>query len=246
MKARQKLVNEAKPKLLIEGRVLLDEWLGQMGMALGAVPEVEDPDARKYWGIALAGNLLWALSSAMAPELRIAMIATSIVGAAVGSGVVEKLANEPKSSGKEIVMRRLDEARNNMESALPGLVIEALVTIAESDVGDAPAQTKILWGIIFPGIAFEKRFTEMGDVALKEINGALVNFMDQYEAWRDLIQKIVTEDIFERHEFSSRDEIEKQHPFTPNLKFGVPRATTKNFIYNYIKLGASRKKAENQ
>jgi hypothetical protein len=129
---------------------------------LGATAEPDDPDfasesgvmAKAAFGIALAGNLVWAATCLMPPVAAVAIAAMSFGGAAVGSGAVPMIGGgePPKStqpSFKLAAAAALAQARDRLSQAGKGVVKDVADDCAAGNVSDIEEQKQRLWAKLF-------------------------------------------------------------------------------------------------
>lgn len=116
-----------------------------------------DDDAEKFFFLALAGNLVWAASTFVAPEAVIAIRLMSVAGATVGSGTIEKLAAEdvPVKDFRSKVTSSLGRAYRSLLDNRPALTT-ALQEIYvhngltnRNDAVQAEKRRKLAWGYLF-------------------------------------------------------------------------------------------------
>jgi hypothetical protein len=134
-------------------------WYTANTGALAATAEPEDPDfvsatgahAKLAFGIALAGNLVWA-ATCLTPAGP-AAVAMSFGGAAVGSGVIPIVAGgEPKSSQpsfKPIVAGALAKGRDQIAQASRNAVKAVADECATAKISDIEEQKKRLWAKVY-------------------------------------------------------------------------------------------------
>jgi Domain of unknown function (DUF4157) len=235
--AEQKVSDEVMERLWGIGIRFLDEWFSAMSAGVDSLPEPEDPEAETYWFIALAGNLAWAVTSLMAAEL---VVPISVLGAAVGSGSIQKLLGESAPPAKPFLIASLAKARDAMEKTLKPKIIDADLEILDEKITDKSRQEQVLWSKMFL-VPYEKKFESMVAIAVKHAMAAFSDFMSQYKVWKDEIWALVVKDrqismpkgpLGEPGESAARAgyllrpttggeraAAEKQHPFNPRLKF---------------------------
>jgi hypothetical protein len=171
-------------RLMVEGQRLLDEWFAAMSAGTLAIPEPEDTEASKYWWIALSGNMAWAATSLLAPELRSVVILVSFAGAAVGSGVAQKVAYYSPPFGRPILITQLAKARDRMEKKLEPLVGEVSMMCVRQGIYNKESQNDELWRQLFPTVPYKSKYELFVKNAIESATAALQDFMSQYQAWR--------------------------------------------------------------
>ena len=223
-------------------------WLAAAVAALEGAPEPKDPESKRNFWVALAGNLLWAATSLVAPECLFAIRIMSFSGAAVGSGI---LSQEPEQapSGRETVSQLLTTTRDLMITTAGPWLDRSVAECISRQVTDREEQREVLWRNLFktPYNESEPIRAEMS-VKVKE---ALRQFLAQWHAWKDAIQKEAEDrgytsglppDVYGIPEFVAEYRkdpkrawmlvqdpvsrvaalslaLEKERPFTPNLTF---------------------------
>jgi hypothetical protein len=219
----------------------LNEWVYWVNEGVADVPDPEEKESTKYWIIALAGNLLWAATSLLAPELIIGKMieeaatralvtaGVSFVGAAVGSGLVEKGdkliskgATPPK--GKKIIHDRLAETRGAMGASLIPLTESAARECAWELITDVKRQNVVLWHTMFPYVTYDTRFADIKNASFTQAASALDDFQEQYDKWKDwhdhLVSQLGRDSPIDPETLASIiDQEIKMHPFTPTLHF---------------------------
>jgi hypothetical protein len=232
--AMQKQSDEIAERLQGVGKRFLDEWFSAMSGGANSIPEPADPEAGLYWDIALAGNLAWAATGLLAPEL---VVPVSFAGAAIGSGAVQKSFAISPPAGKPHVISSLAQARDLMEPNLKSKVTEAVADILQKKITNKDLQDQILWNELF-FVPYDKKFQVMVATAQKRTEAALSDFMSQYKAWRKEIDELVRNErtpsywmggpesamglavyLLAPPHTGESTEIEKKHPFKPKLKF---------------------------
>jgi hypothetical protein len=182
----------------------IGEWAGIIKAAVNSIDNPEDPDASFWWGVALAGNLLWALS-ALTPVMWpvdaaiAALVATSIAlpGAAVGSGAAQKLFGGPSPpSAKEVLIPHIAKIHDMVLAQVhaSGTVGEAALVCVEQKTSDLTKQDETLFRRMFPAdipfAGYDKAITEM---AQAKTHAAFNDFMAQWKAWNKLVNRVYRE-----------------------------------------------------
>ncbi len=258
--------------------------------AEGAINDARDPDeadSEIFWLIALAGNMLWASTvffppAAVVGEITTATKAASLLGAALGSGTVQKLfIRPPKPDGakaflRDVVAARKDALREMYVGAADEWIKRVLAPYVIEDVsglqwegrgrpapevfdqdlqkvtvhGQARLRDFTVEHFLFPGAPFTAKEQSVGmrNLMVKELQGALLDFNQQYLYWiggRQLyIEQNSSYDDLMRTKGEERElgeEYEKQSPFSPQLKFtGVPASVRMSapisnyFVFNTV------------
>ncbi|MBV9327228.1 MAG: hypothetical protein JO352_26050 [Chloroflexi bacterium] len=99
---KEKIRTSARDNLPIWVDTFANLWFTATNGALGVTNEPDDPDFKSetgqralgLFGASLAGNLVWAATCLLAPELTVPIRLMSFGGAVVGSGVVGVLAGD--------------------------------------------------------------------------------------------------------------------------------------------------------
>ena len=177
---RQKISDGAIAALPIWASNYANLWLNAGTTALAGAPEPEDANARRNWWVALAGNLTWAATSLLAPEMTVAIRVMSFAGAAVGSGA---LATDAVPSGKGVVGLKLASVRDAMiQNALP-VVREVAMDCGSGMVGDIEKQKKQRRRrCLFPKVPYESSETIVANMQYR-IAAGLKQFSEQWRAW---------------------------------------------------------------
>ena len=185
--ANDEAKGEAHTNLLRERDMFANLWLSTALGALGAAPEAPDRKSRAAFWVALAGNLLWAATTLVAPEALLAIRLMSIAGATVGSGTLTQ--NEPESApSAEEVSKLLTTSRDLMvksDYTLDAAVDEAVA----SGIVDGEGQRRLLWRKMFktPYNEAEPIRAEMSE----KIKKGLADFNTQWHEWDDALQEEV-------------------------------------------------------
>ncbi len=207
-------------------------WLNAGTTALAGAPEPEDANARRNWWGALAGNLTWAATSLLAPEMTVAIRVMSFAGAAVGSGA---LATDAVPSGKGAVGLQLARARDAMIQNAGPVVREVAVDCGRGMVGDIEKQKRQLWHRLIPKVPYESSETMVANMQ-DRIAAGLKQFSEQWQAWdsgdEGATPQKVAEALQKRRWFEPVGRLEtlaliqqlrqrwkSDHPFKPNLNF---------------------------
>lgn len=231
---RQKISDSAIAALPIWASNYLNLWLTAGTTALAGAPEPEDAKARQNWFLALAGNLTWAATSLLAPEMTIAIRVMSFGGAAVGSGA---LAADAAPAGKSVVGLQLGKIRDVMVQMAGPKVQKVAVECGFQLVGDIEQQKRRLWKELFPNVPYENSEVMIANMQSR-IAAGLKQFSDQWNAWesgdegatpaklgealrkRSWIEDLTAQpgDTFILME-QLRQQWKADHPFKPDLTF---------------------------
>lgn len=213
------------------GIQFLDEWFSASTAATNSVPEPNIPGSQGYWFIALAGNLLWAATSLLDPELTIPIRIMSFVGAAVGSGTLQQLLGEEPGApaGRPLLVTRLAKVRDAMNPSLPAKIEESIIEAINHDISNIEEQDQILWTKLLPGVPYEHRFEFIVRKEIEQTSRVLEDFKMQYIIWRNEIDRMkrIPMDpgegiglLMSGEEYGlSEEEAVRKHPFNPVLKF---------------------------
>ncbi|WP_145982433.1 DUF4157 domain-containing protein [Rhodococcus sp. MTM3W5.2] len=232
-KKLQQLSDDAVKRLPEVGKRFVNEWYSATNGALAASTEPNIADALPYWWIALAGNLAWAATS-LFPSSKAAVVAVSFIGAAVGSGSVEKSTTPAgPPSGKADVGRLLARARDKLEAALQSQVFEAASDIVDQNAEHTEEQDRTLFSKLFAEVPYDRRFEAIYNSTLSAINSNLANFAAQYQAWRDQIQHCAEDKAKNRPIFSGPTVQACHDPGQPNdaSHAGPSRATVQRQLF---------------
>jgi hypothetical protein len=134
-------------------------WYTANNGALAATVEPDDPDfasetgarAKLAFGIALAGNLVWAATSLL-PGGGLAVVLMSFGGATVGTGAITAFAEPPKSSQpsfKVVAATALAGARDRIAEASKKVVKDVANECGTGKISDLEEQKKRLWAKLF-------------------------------------------------------------------------------------------------
>ena len=231
---RQKISNDAIAGLPIWASNYANLWLTAGTTALAGVQEPEDPKAKQNWWVALAGNLTWAATSLLAPELTGAIRLMSFAGAAVGSGV---LAANAAPSGKGVVGLQLGKARDSMIQKTGSLVQQVAVECGFDMESDIEKQKQRLWKKLLPGVPYENSEAIVANMQTRIASG-LSQFLEQWKVWdsgdegatpeklgASMTKGGLLEQLFmpKQDTFVVMEQLRQQwkidHPFKPDLKF---------------------------
>jgi hypothetical protein len=231
---RQKTSNLAIATLPIWASNYINLWFTAATAALANAPQPEDTKARRNWWIALAGNLAWAATSLVDPQMAFLIRVMSFAGASVGSGA---LAADAAPSGEGVVVHQLARARDELiHKALPtveGVAVECGFEM----VDDIEEQKQRLWSRIISEAPYENSDAIVGNMESRIAIG-LKQFSEQWEAWksgdegatpeklgaaikrRTWLETFVSkpEDTLVLME-ELRERWKAEHPFKPNLTF---------------------------
>lgn len=246
---KQVIADRAMEHLPEVGQRFLNEWLqaSEDGVQTAAAPE--DPIAKENWYLALAGNMLWASTSLMAPELAAPL---SFLGAAMGSGVAAA-EEAPAGEGIRLITERLQRSRIAMEGTLRPKIVDVAIECATEDISDIEEQKLRLWKKLFPEVPYENRFPAITQDTRQKLARALPQFIRQWHVWKEEVRHCALEkqqsdpfglrgpDISAKHDLTSGNRVaevqrfwplwvrapteaqlracRREHPFQPNLDF---------------------------
>jgi hypothetical protein len=161
------------------------------GIDAWSVPE---SDSGVWFGVALAGNLIWAATCLLSPAAGAAIIAMSFAGAALGSGVAQKLFEEPKVADiKPLLQKQVSAFVDQMNREIGDLTdyVYAYFSLRDklSPAGgwlDADRRIKerreIAWNLIFDrGVAPWGNSTAIIDNTVREIQAIWSRFEHLFE-----------------------------------------------------------------
>jgi hypothetical protein len=178
-------------------------WYIANNGALGAAQEPADPDfvtasgavAKQAFGIALAGNLVWAATSLLAPEATIAIRVMSFGGASVGSGILAPAApasSQPSFKGPAAAA--LARARDQLAVKSKEQVKTVADECAVNNISDLDEQKKKLWEKMFT-TAYNSAGPIQGAAAAKLAAGA-ASFVAKWQAHKN--SKAVKDEAWRR------------------------------------------------
>jgi len=183
----EKSINEAIPGLLTS-------WQQQVDNAITDAPTPMEDESRKYFWIALAGNLLWAstvfLNPAAAGEMVLIKMMSG-VGATIGSGAWQQVDNDsgPPQDPKLIIRQQVAKARGSLEEYFQKKRHDWAAGFSRLQDWDAPdaaaldAFNQYLWEQMFPWIKYDNdRFDNIRLEALEKVKATLADFNRQ---WRE-------------------------------------------------------------
>ncbi|MFK4530164.1 hypothetical protein ABIF90_008145 [Bradyrhizobium japonicum] len=185
----------------IDGKIesLLNAWQTQVDSAITDAPNPLDDESRKYFWIALAGNLLWAstvfLNPAVAGELTLIRVMSG-VGAAIGSGAYERTSKEhssdnapPPHDPKYLMREQVAKARGTLEEHFKTKRHEFAWGFPE--LKDWPkssaldALDRYMWKQMFPWIRYDTdRFNNIRLEALEKVKGTLADYNRQWQQYK--------------------------------------------------------------
>ena len=160
-KDQEKIRQSARDSLPIWVDTYANLWLTANNGALGVTSEPDDPDfkteqgqrAKALFGVSLAGNLVWAATSLLAPELTVPIRLMSFGGAAAGSGVVGVLAGDSPASSQPsfrgAAATALARLRDELVKVSKDKVKDVADECATGNVTDIEEQKKKLWSKMF-------------------------------------------------------------------------------------------------
>jgi hypothetical protein len=186
--AVQKVIAAVKSKSSTRANLFAIEWRDAARDALWYASAPADPDSMTYWGIALAGNLVWAATVFVPNPAGLAVKIMSVAGAAVGSGAVEQLTKDrkpltPAKDPKEIVLEVLNDVKDDMQKGLKQLIESLAAEVAAKNLTDEEAQKAYVWDRIFT-VAYEHRSNALYKPMLQTVNAILAQFNAQFAAWK--------------------------------------------------------------
>lgn len=185
----EKSINEAIPGLL-------NSWQQQVDNAITDAPVPMDDESRKYFWIALAGNLLWAstvfLNPAAAGEMLLIKMMSG-VGATIGSGAWQQIDADndsgPTKDPKLIIRQQVAKARGSLEDYFQkkrhdwALGFSRLQDWDQPDGAALDAFNQYMWEQVFPWIKYDNdRFDNIRLEALEKVKATLADFNRQ---WRE-------------------------------------------------------------
>jgi len=221
----------------------LDRWKEAVDSVIALAPIPQAQDSEVYWWIALAGNMIWAATSLMTDGA--ATVIMSFGGGALASGVLTPRPDN-RAAGRDFVRKAVAQTRGQMEEhkALRSMArdwaTEFMTNIYGKDMDASPegirkAQQKFgtsydidqmfdefVWDHLFTVDANDTRkYTIIGDLALKNVIAALDYFNQEFKRWR---QKGA-----QHHRngttYLSVEELEQKYPFKPDLGMAFGRPT---------------------
>jgi len=207
-------------------------WLSAAHLALDQAPEpdVDDPNAKANFYVAMAGNMLWA-STSLFPEWRLAMVPMSFGGAFAGSGGMAAPAPAAPPSGKPVLISKLTQSRDRMVAGAHAVVARVASDCAADNISDVEQQKQKLWATVFPGIPYQVSDAIRAQ-ALTQLTALVADFRAQYDAW----DKSTRAEAFERQMSAVRamspagappsplnqpvnylEQVRRERPFQPNV-----------------------------
>lgn len=185
----EKYINQQIP-------ILLGAWQEQVDNAITDATYAVAPDSEVFWWIALGGNLLWAATSLINPEVAIGLAAIRIlshVGAAVGSGAAQKVWGEPESpeGAKTLIRQHVAKARGQLEKHFQeqrrewGARFERLQDWNKDDTELLNQFNAYIWQQMFPLIPFDDdRFDGIRLKAVEAIKSTVADYNRQWVEFR--------------------------------------------------------------
>jgi hypothetical protein len=205
---KEKIRSSARTNLPIWADTFANLWLTANIGALSATAEPDDPDfqsasgamAKAAFGTSLAGNLVWAATSLLAPEDVILIRLMSFGGAAVGSGTISTVSGDPPKSTqpsfKAPVAAALAAARDRIVAASQNRIKDVADDCAGSNVSDLEEQKKKLWAKTFT-TAYNLA-EPITTAAAAKLAKAAPDFVAQWHTHKN--SKAVTEEAWRRTE----------------------------------------------
>jgi hypothetical protein len=177
--------DQAMSRLMLLGRIYLNDWQDAARDGVLAARQPDDPVAQENYHRALAGNMVWAATS-LFPATSVARIAwtvraMSFGGAAAGSGA---LASSSSPSGVELIRQRLRVIRDTMEGELWSRVIDTVTAAMAAREFTHSLQDERLWYRLFPEFNYETRTQEIAEHTKNSVEASLDDFMEQWMEYR--------------------------------------------------------------
>lgn len=155
---QEKIRKAARDTLAQAADIFANLWYSANNGALAGTAEPQDPDflnasaaqAKGAFGIALAGNLLWA-ATCLVPEIGVPALAVmSFGGAAAGSGTFAPGApTNAMPSFKAVAAPALAAARDRISARSKSLVKDVADDCAANNISDTEEQRNRLWTKMF-------------------------------------------------------------------------------------------------
>ncbi|MBV9596098.1 MAG: hypothetical protein JOZ87_04500 [Chloroflexi bacterium] len=206
---KEKIRTSARDNLPIWVDTFANLWFTATNGALGVTNEPDDPDFKSetgqralgLFGASLAGNLVWAATCLLAPELTVPIRLMSFGGAVVGSGVVGVLAGDSSVVSSQPSFRgsaatALAKLRDEVVKVSKDKVKDVADECATGNVTDIEEQKKKLWGKMF-STAFNQA-APIESAAASKLSKAAPAFVAQWQAHK--ASKEVADQAWQRTE----------------------------------------------
>jgi hypothetical protein len=239
-------------QFIIDG---LQDWAAAARDAIDSASDPVEEESAIYWFLGLAGNMLWAATVFFPPAAAVGAItlevkAASLLGAAIGSGSIQKLYSMPvnKPSGKQFLKAQIAENQDQLrdlyvrggDAFVKDSLYFYLLGLLDSEPGEATDEKLFSGGVrlktklrnytisrfLFPssGIDPNNLYTSLSKAMTKQVEGALGEFNKQYEQYDTdayLYWKLNCNNCTAGNRRTMMKEYKDEHPFNPRLTFSV-------------------------
>lgn len=198
-----KFLVEVQATIFKKVRDLLFKWKEDVDSILGIAPLPPDNSARGNFFIALVGNLVWAATAILEPELIPLLVegralllvkaGMSFGGASVGSGMFAT--NQNPADGRDFVRQGIADQFDQWDQDLPPVLSAKLAKTMVDSTPDLKAKLqsadadvyveKVVWEEMFEVPYDVYRDKAIGNLALKNVTTALVDYNKQWNDWSD-------------------------------------------------------------
>jgi hypothetical protein len=179
-------------------QINLGSWQQQADNAISDAHPPQDEKSSAYFYFALAGNLLWAATCFLNPQVAIEAVfikIMSVVGASYGSNTLQQFAGAAGSPDdpKPVIRGMVAKKRGELEKYFKGFSQEWAATLDGLASWEAPALDpeqlvdefdQYIWEQMFPTVPFDtNRFDAIRTSFVAVIQTALVDFNVQWNQW---------------------------------------------------------------
>jgi hypothetical protein len=177
--------------IFIEVQVFVNVWAQKVDLAASTASLPEDEESSKYWYIALAGNMVWAMTIFYNPASAVVRLA-ALGGAAVGSGVVAHGAATSVVDAKAYFIHLLLLQHRQIENQYLSRRFEWAQELEELRVGEVEGNEELImsfvWNKMFD-IPYDAQapdtYVKIYDQTKSNIEKLLVEFNRQWKTYRD-------------------------------------------------------------
>ena len=177
--------------MFLQIQIHLIGWIEKVDEAINDAEEPPEKRSMLWWGISLAGNLIWAATSLNGIG-QTAKVAMSFVGAAIGTGVAEKArdAFSTEKGRKDVLKKRIAALQGVFEQGFHDKRFDWAGEFDSKRVigrGYDEELSMFVWGKMFaiPYKSDEGRYHQVYVNSKANIEKLLARFRDEWTRWND-------------------------------------------------------------
>lgn len=222
-KAQHIRINTLMGPIKMNINIFIDEWAQNSINAVQQAQTPPDERSHRAWFLALFGNLMWAATCFVGPEVAgggLLIKVFSGIGATVGSGTITELAPvpNPKNDAKNLVIKEINGKTQLLEKTFNEMAEGwAWELDSQSQAGNQVPLSDVLpfiWSRMYPNIPYLGRRGKIYDSVKKNAEEMLQDFDSQWRLW---LRENGLEDM-ETTATWFKYVAYQQNPFRPNLE----------------------------